>query len=412
MYFPESFGLSGTIRFQGNVAWARPHPMENTLFYNQLPIYSDSLSTLLGRPELFQRVPTDWYVVLTDIKNSTRAVDGGLSQVVNLIATGSIVAALNIASEAKIDIPFFFGGDGATLLIPEVLLQDIMAALHTHRSNVRDEFDLDLRVGSFPVSRIYQDGIGLNIAKVRMNALFAIPLVLGSGLQRAEQHIKSNYSSPERGAASEMPLRLEGMECRWNKIPPPKNSDEVICLLIDALQEQEQASVFKQVLDCVERIYGPHQRRNPISVPQLKLNGRLGNLRTELRARTGAYGLGNLLRDWTITLFGKFWYFRGKAGQQYLAELVQLSDILVVDGRINMVISGPSESRKPLIDFLEEQERQGKLIFGIHASTESIISCYVRNRKADHIHFVDGGAGGYTKAATMLKQKGKNRNRG
>jgi len=73
-----------------------------------------------------------------------------------------------------------------------------------------------------------------------------------------------------------------------------------------------------------------------------------------------------------------------------------------------MVISGSSEKRKLLVAFLEEEEKMGKLIFGFHSSKESIISCYVRNRKANHIHFVDGGAGGYTQAASMLKIKIKN----
>lgn len=379
--------------------------MESHLFYNQLSVYEGSVSALLARPEAFERVPSDWYIVITDIKNSTRAIDDGLSQIVNLIATGSIVAALNIASVAKVDIPFFFGGDGATLILPSVLLEETMAALEVHRSNIREEFDIDLRVGSFAVTQIYAEANELKIAKVRVNTLFSIPIVLGNGLQVAEVYIKSNYRSPDSGPQNGAMLRLEGMECRWNKIPPPAASDEVVCLLVDAVQDVDQALVFKGVLDKIEAIYGPHQSRNPISVPKLKLNTSLQQIRTELRTRTLRHGLPELFRDWLITLFGKIWYFPRKSGQRYLAELVQLSDIFVLDGRINMVISGPSENRKPLVDFLEEEEKQGRLIFGIHISKESIISCYVRNRKADHIHFVDGGAGGYTKAATMLKQK-------
>jgi hypothetical protein len=39
----------------------------------------------------------------------------GLHETINLVATGSIVAVLNIAYKAKITVPFFFGGDGAYL---------------------------------------------------------------------------------------------------------------------------------------------------------------------------------------------------------------------------------------------------------------------------------------------------------
>jgi len=92
-------------------------------------------------------------------------------------------------------------------------------------------------------------------------------------------------------------------------------------------------------------------------------------------------------------------------GQKYLNELVKLCDIFVLDGRINMVISGKATQRAALVDFLEELEKNGEIIYGIHVSQESIISCYVRNREAHHIHFIDGGDGGYTQAAVLLKEK-------
>jgi hypothetical protein len=33
------------------------------------------------------------------------------------------------------------------------------------------------------------------------------------------------------------------------------------------------------------------------------------------------------------------------------------------------------------------------------------MSCYVRDRRDEHIHFIDGIGGGYTMAATVLKKK-------
>jgi hypothetical protein len=76
-----------------------------------------------------------------------------------------------------------------------------------------------------------------------------------------------------------------------------------------------------------------------------------------------------------------------------------------LDGRINTVISGLNKQHNILEEFLEEMERSGEISFGMHRSKESIMSCYVRDRKDQHIHFVDGGDGGYTKAAGLLKSK-------
>jgi len=70
------------------------------------------------------------------------------------------------------------------------------------------------------------------------------------------------------------------------------------------------------------------------------------------------------------------------------------------------VITGSAEQRKLLFDYLDTVEEEGLIKYGYHISEESIMSCYVRNIKTDeHIHFIDGGNGGYTKAANVLKQK-------
>jgi precorrin-6B methylase 1 len=69
------------------------------------------------------------------------------------------------------------------------------------------------------------------------------------------------------------------------------------------------------------------------------------------------------------------------------------------------VISGVAEQHDELEHFLNDLEAQKEVHFGTHRSKESIMSCYVRDRKDQHIHFVDGGDGGYTKAARVLKTK-------
>jgi len=79
-------------------------------FYSDLPLNEVSLNELLANRQFFFPVPDDWHVIITDIKNSTQAVKDGLHQVVNLVATGSIIAALNIARKANSTIPFFFRG--------------------------------------------------------------------------------------------------------------------------------------------------------------------------------------------------------------------------------------------------------------------------------------------------------------
>jgi len=94
-----------------------------------------------------------------------------------------------------------------------------------------------------------------------------------------------------------------------------------------------------------------------------------------------------------------------KDGAHYLQRVVQLSDTLMIDGRINTVISGTATQREALSRALRTLEDAGDIRFGLQICTASVMSCYVRDRKDQHIHFVDGLGGGYTQAASMLKQK-------
>lgn len=383
---------------------------KTTLFYTNLVNHKEPVNKLLSKTDLFQRIPDDWYIVITDIKSSTANVKKGLSQLVNLIATGSVIAVLNIAKKQTIDIPFFFGGDGATILVPPILLKETMEALILHKENIKKEFDIQLRVGNILLSDVYKNNLELKIIKTSINKLLTIPVVLGNGLQFAEKVIKSRDNVFNNSITISTKVDLNGMECRWNNISPPENLKEVVSLLISTLNESEQASIFQHILEKTDEIYGPLNKRNPISVSKLKLNFSYRKIRTELKAGNHEFRFISFLKIWITGLIGKYFYLPyTRKGRKYLKALTQLSDILVIDGRINMVISGSEKQRLLLTEYLDDLEKNGQIIYGIYVSEKSIMSCYVRNRKADHIHFVDGGSSGYTRAAMVLKEKIRNK---
>lgn len=379
-------------------------PVSNDLFYSRLPVNEIPLGELLSEEHLFFRVPDNWCVVITDIKRSTRAVEMGLHETVNLLATGSIVAVLNIAYKAGISVPFFFGGDGATFIIPPSILDPTLKALYKHSENTRENYDLELRVGMVPVNHIYEEGHKLAISKLRTSQLFSIPVLLGDGLTYAERIIKGADCPRSDSTGPEYELDLSGMECRWDKIKPPLEFDEVVSLLVIARDTGQQAATFKRVVEQLDRIYGEPERRKPITVPMLKLKATLEKISQEMRIKFGRSKPFYLLHKWITTLIGTF-YFRTSTGKRYLLQLVELSDTLVIDGKINTVISGTVTQRERLVRALNELEENGLILYGLFVSKESVMSCYVRNMNEQHIHFVDGAEGGYTKAATMLKRK-------
>jgi len=366
---------------------------------NKIPLYQ-----LLRREDLFRQIPDDWHIIITDIKGSTAAVNSGLHENVNLIATGSIVTVLNIAFKANISIPFFFGGDGATFIVPPVIVDQAMKALLIYRRNTLQNFNIDIRAGIVSVRETYEKGYLLNICRFSITRMFSIPVVLGNGLDYAEKIIKGeNYLFSEK-AEEQGELDLSGMQCRWDKIQPPENSEEVVSLIVIAQDHNKQAEVFSKIIEQLDHIYGAPEKRQPISIPKLIFRTSFNNLGREMRHRLGKIRFLELVKTWLINVYG-YIYFRTEQGKKYLKQLVEMSDTLVIDGRINTVITGTGKQRKMLEDALDKFENNHEILYGIYVSSESVMSCYVRDLEDDHIHFVDGAEGGYTKAAGILKQK-------
>ena len=379
-------------------------PSNNDQFYSRLPVNEIPLSELLSEEHLFYKVPGNWHVVVTDIKNSTKAVANGLHETVNLIATGCIVAVLNIAAKFKTTVPFFFGGDGATFIIPSSLFDPVMKALLLHQENTKATFHLDLRVGHVPVKVIYQQEHALNISKLKTSKQLAIPVLLGDGLTYAESVIKGpDYIFGMIGRSS-AELDLSGMQCRWDRIKPPENTFEVVSLLVVVSDAINQAPVFKKVFESIDSIYGDPANRKPISAARLKLKATLAKISVEMHARMNGFRPVYLISTWVKTMLGHL-YFKTKKGKIYLDDLVDMSDTLVVDGKINTVISGTPQQRQRLIAALDKIEGEGEILYGLFVSSESVMSCYVRSMNEGHIHFVDGAEGGYTRAANVIKQK-------
>lgn len=373
-------------------------------FYSDLALQKISLSNLMAGQAFFEEIPKSWHVIITDIVGSTPAVFGGRHEEVNLIATGSIVTVLNIAFSMNVAVPFFFGGDGATFIVPSSVAEKVMDALLVYRDSTLNNFNLELRTGIVAVEKIYQAKHHIQIAKLKRSKSFSIPIVLGNGLAYAEALIKGDDFIFSDKKVQETQLDLSGMQCRWDKIAPPKDKEEIVTLLVIATNGSNQGPAFEKILIKMDALYGVPEKRQPISIAKLKLKSTFNKLGTEMRMRFGKIKFLELIKIWIVTLYG-YVYFQTRKGQRYLKSLVEMSDTLVIDGKINTVMSGTISQRKELEKLLDKMEADGEILYGIHVSVASIMSCYVRDIEDGHIHFVDGSEGGYTKAAKMLKAK-------
>jgi hypothetical protein len=380
---------------------------KNLDFYKNIPKNSLPLNELLKDEKLFFDVPESWSIVVTDIENSTDAVAHGFHNDVNLSATGSIITVLNTLKRlgGKIKIPYFFGGDGSTFIIPNSLLNAVLMALTNYSKHINKTTELNLRVGYFGVKDIYANNVKLKISKIKHNAYLTTPVVVGNGLKYAERIIKERFKSSDISGKEKAELNLNGMECRWDQIYPNKLEKKVICLLVDCEDEKNQAEIYGTIIHEIDVIFGKLEKRNPISSDKLKLDLSLEKIKTEMYAKLGKYKTTYLINNWVITLFGVLFFKYFKSGKLYKKKIAQLTDTIMLDGFLNTVISGTDIQIKELKSILDKLESSNKIVYGIHITHASIMSCYIENREKKHIHFVDGTEGGYTSAAIMFKEK-------
>jgi hypothetical protein len=381
--------------------------MQDITYYSQLRKSKKTLVALLANESDFSSIPNTWHVVVVDIKNSTEAVDAGRHQQINLTATGAIISVLNTIRKEKlqIEIPYFFGGDGATFIIPALLVKKVTLVLENYSLHIKKNSNLILRVGHISVGELVAQNQLLKIVKHQLTDQLAIPIVLGNALKKAEEIIKNTFIEVKAMRFNKALLNLEGMECRWKQIKPTQTQSKVICLLIDAIEEKNQREIYSLVLKKMDALFGSFKNRQPIQPNRLKLNFRISKIWEEMKISLANKNLMYLFKKWIETLLGK-WYFNfSKDGRQYLNQIGQLSHTFMLDGMINTVFTAEQNKINLFVAYLNQLEKDEKILYGIHVTHASVMSCYVLDRKTKHAHFVDGTEGGYTAAAKIFKTK-------
>ncbi|HIB42532.1 MAG TPA: DUF3095 domain-containing protein [Nitrospina sp.] len=380
-------------------------------FYSDLPIFRDFRGVADGNN--YHDVPDDWLVVVSDIKGSTKAIESGRYKEVNILGASSIIAVLNYVQ--NVEIPFVFGGDGASFVIPEFCREPLEKALDGTRRLAISSFDMDLRIGIVPVKIIVAGGFRVRIAKMQVSPWGTLAMFSGGGLAYAEKLIKN----PETSATYEIQPGSDhkedqdlfaGLECRWEPIYSKKG--ETVCLMVLARGDDEikKAETYSKFIEEMRKIYGTDY--SPVRSSQMKVTLDSKLLAHETKVRTFnknffarlAYPV--LLRLSCILgkIIFKFGLRIGEMdGEEYLSTLTKNSDFQKFDDTLRMTIDSDPEQRKKLVEYLESQMKAGALFYGIQISDSALMTCMVFDRKDRHLHFVDGASGGYALAAKQMK---------
>jgi hypothetical protein len=365
---------------------------------------------------LYTQVPDDWSVIITDVQGSTRAIEAGRYKDVNSLGVASIVAVRNALP--GVDIPFVFGGDGATLLCPTALLPGVEVALRGLQDLATSAFELGMRAGIVSVGELREGGHPLLVARFRASEHVALAMFAGGALAEAERLVKHPELGARYAVSSDGPRTADftGFECRWQ--PVPNRAGQFVSLLVQAASSdpEEAARVYLSTIQLVDEVLGVGAR--PVHHAGLHLASGPKAFEQEARLVSGKRaGVGLYLTRLKIRVMA--WLGRtlmrtgrelaGFDGSKYVDEVVANTDYRKFDDTLRMVLDASPAALAALRERLSAEHRAGRLCFGIHTSDTALMTCVIDGYDGNHVHFVDGADGGYALAAKELKAQLKAR---
>ena len=383
-------------------------PASTANFYADISSFDDF--SQVANIDHYKIAPDDWFVVIADIQGSTRAIGEGRYKEVNMIGAACINAVLNIS--ARGEIPYVFGGDGATLLTPPNRVDACKKTLLAVRSLAETKFNLSLRVGIVPVARINAtDGHRVMVAKYQISPGNVLATFSGGGVELAERWIKSNSDYLIEDNHDNEPPDLGGLSCRWEPLASENGVMLSVLMLATADKESVKTEIYRSLIDALGEISEEAiNQGKPISDNNMKFRWPPRGLGAEIDATVGERNrLFWALRLYLYSLFQ--WFLDrfdltvgGYRGRQYRVELRSNTDYRRFDDTLRILLDCTQAQADEIDKMLALRAERGELLYGLHRADSALMTCLVFSvEKGEHIHFVDGNDGGFTSAAKTMK---------
>ncbi|NEP41859.1 MAG: DUF3095 domain-containing protein [Okeania sp. SIO2H7] len=392
--------------------------MSTEYFYHNLPSFSQFCTTAIAADK-FVSIPNDWYIFITDVKGSTKAIEAGRYKDVNILGACSIIAVLNIAKELQF--PFIFGGDGASMLVPRSLLAKTREVLLATQKLACQEFDLYLRVGIVSVATVTAANYEVKVAKIKISKKYQQAMFSGGGLAYAEELIKNPATAAIynlKNSGNLVEADFSGLICPWQDIPSKEGA--ILSLIVKAIctTTAENNLVYWEFSEHLSKLYSDENLMNPIAAENLKVTLNNQDLYSVVKVHSRFRRWWEkmwLLWKTKVGYFLFIWLmkFKVKIGKsdfgQNKLDVVADTDFRKFDDALRMVIPGNETQIEKLENYLEDRYQKGKLVYGLHISKNALITCAVFQHSGNHISFIDGADGGYALAAKAMKQRLKSR---
>jgi hypothetical protein len=382
-------------------------------FYADLPATIDFGA--VADLEAYTPVPADWSVLLTDVIGSTDAVKRGRYKDVNLIGAGSIAAVLNAVPE--LSLPYVFGGDGASLVVPPRVVEPGRKALLALAAVAGQQFGLDLRVGVVPVKALLRRGAKIGVRKLQLSPGNDLALFSGQGLEVADQLVKDrdpdNPFVTEPSSGDLLP-DLAGLTCRWEPLRARQGVSLTVMLRGTSSDQSDQTAVLRDTLAAIRAILRDDlaPTASPAHSDNLRFRWPPRRLWSEAKATSPKgrrwWRLGTLAVE--AMLQGVAERFEMRLGPydapRYRTELRANTDFRKYDGLLRLVLDVSPAQADALEAHLQAEHSVGRVVYGTHRADSALMTCLVFSlEQSRHIHFIDGADGGFALAAQAYKKQ-------
>jgi hypothetical protein len=352
-------------------------------------------------PELYRQLPHDWSIGLADVVHSTEAIAEGRYKTVNTVGA-AVLAAVTNALPGSI-YPFAFGGDGASLAVPEVDAPVVETTLARTAAWAEDSLGLNLRVAMIPIAAIRDAGFDVRVARFAASAEVTYAMFAGGGLAWSDAKMKDGDFAIPRAAPGETP-DLAGLYCGF----APIKAERGIILSLIAVPHEIESRFAEVVGDIIALLDGSGQAGRPMPDQGPLPGWTAGGLKGPLaggRAQTGPMnGLALLCRAVLARMILGTNMPIGGYHKGYRQQLVQNTDFRKFDDCLRMTVDCSPSVADAIEARLDEARLAGICRYGTHRQDSANLTCHIPSRaRADHVHFVDGATGGYAAAAAKLK---------
>lgn len=396
----------------GSITTERIMPRNSDLFYNELAPFDDFAEFV--EFTAYEPVPDDWIVMIADVQASTQAIEEGRYKDVNMVGAASITAVLNICGD--IEVPFVFGGDGGTVLVPRSLRQPACDVLIGLQAISQAKFGLSLRVGAFPVADLRAAGTDVRIRKFELSPGNYLAMFAGGGIELCDSLLKNAPA----GAPCLQETRsdvgepdLQGLSCRWEPLTPRSGCMMTIMVQSTNSNPAEAGALLNDVVQKISDILGHRlQESAPASVHSMKFRWPPRGLKLEARGTAGSQAFLRRYLGILVSSLVQLWCerFDRKVGPYnapvYRDELRSNTDFRKYDGILRMVLDVSERQAELIKQYLEREHGRGKLVHGVHLADTALMTCLVFSlEQSKHVHFIDGSNGGFASAAQGFKSR-------